>query len=168
MRILGIDPALRTTGYGVIDATDPRRARLVEAGVVAPRNGDSLERRLHELHAGIADVIAQTRPDLAVIEDLYASHRSPATGVLMAHARGVLCLAVAQAGIAVHTLGHARVKRALVGSGSARKDQVNAMVTHLLGLRRAPKPNDVSDALALALAFANIAGRTVPNVSRRG
>ena len=166
MRILGIDPALRTTGYGVIDATDPRRARLVEAGVVAPRNDTSLERRLHELHAGIVDVIAQTRPDLAVIEELYTSHRSPATGVLMAHARGVLCLAVAQAGIEVHTLGHARVKRALVGSGTARKEQVNAMVTHLLGLRRPPKPDDVSDALALALAFANIAGRTIPASGR--
>ncbi len=74
----------------------------------------------------------------------------------MGHARGVLCLASAQAGVAVHTLGHARVKRALVGSGSARKEQVNAMVTQLLGLAPAPKPNDVSDALALALAFLNV------------
>jgi crossover junction endodeoxyribonuclease RuvC len=68
----------------------------------------------------------------------------------------VLCLAAAQAGVMVHTLAHAHVKRALVGSGSARKDQVNAMVTHLLRLRTAPKPNDVSDALALALAFLNM------------
>ena len=68
-------------------------------------------------------------------------------------------MAAAQAGAAVHTLGHARVKRALVGSGSARKSQVNAMVTHLLGLRSAPKPDDVSDALALAIAFVNIAQR---------
>ena len=157
MRILGIDPALRTTGYGVIDATTARRARLVEAGVVAPRNGAPLEQRLCELHAGIADVIAQTRPEMVVIEDLYTSYRNPETALLMAHARGVLCLAAAQAGITVYALGHARVKRALVGSGSARKAQVNAMVTHLLGLRTAPKPDDVSDALALALAFLNIA-----------
>lgn len=74
----------------------------------------------------------------------------------MGHARGVLCLASAQAGVTVHSLGHARVKRALVGAGSARKEQVNAMVTRLLGLRRAPEPNDVSDALALALAFLNV------------
>ena len=71
----------------------------------------------------------------------------------MAHARGVLCLASAQAGVAVHTLGHARVKLALVGSGSARKAQVGAMVRHLLGLRAVPHPDDVSDALALALAY---------------
>jgi crossover junction endodeoxyribonuclease RuvC len=160
MRILGIDPALRTTGYGAIESSRAR-VRLIEAGIVAPRAGGSLEERLRELHVGITDVIAQTRPESIVIEELYTTYRNPATAILMAHARGVLCLAAAQAGIAVHTLGHTRVKSALVGSGSARKDQVNAMVTHLLGLRRAPKPNDVSDALALALAYLNTMQRRI-------
>lgn len=155
MRILGIDPALRTTGYGVIERSRTR-VRLVEAGIVAPYAGGRLEERLAQLHAGIADVIAQTQPGLIVIEELYATYKSTGTALLMAHARGVLCLAGAQAGIEVHTLGHAHVKRALVGSGAARKEQVNAMVVHLLGLRIAPKPNDVSDALALALAFSNM------------
>jgi crossover junction endodeoxyribonuclease RuvC len=158
LRILGIDPALRTTGYGVIERT-PRGARLVEAGVVAPRVTGSLEQRLRELHAGITEVIAATEPGLVVIEELYTTYRNPSTAILMAHARGVLCLAGAQAGIPVHTLGHAHVKRALTGSGGARKEQVNAMVMRMLGLRAAPKPNDVSDALALALAFLNAAGR---------
>lgn len=155
MRILGIDPALRTTGYGVIESSSGR-VRLVEAGVVAPRAGAALEQRLRELHAGIAEVIAQTQPQSVVIEELYTVYRNPSTAILMAHARGVLCLAAAQAGIGVNTLGHAHVKRALVGSGSARKGQVNAMVTQLLGLRVAPEPEDVSDALALALAFLNM------------
>jgi crossover junction endodeoxyribonuclease RuvC len=158
MRILGIDPALRTTGYGVIESLRSR-VRLIEAGIVAPRNGGTLEQRLRELHAGISDVIVQTQPQSIVIEELYTNYRNPGTALLMAHARGVLCLAAAQAGVAVHTLGHARVKRALVGSGNARKAQINAMVTHLLGLRAAPKPDDVSDALALALAFLNMTGR---------
>lgn len=152
MRILGIDPALRTTGYGVIDAT-PRRVRLVEAGIVTPRTDAALEERLRELHAGIAEVIAQTAPQLVVIEELYTKYKNPSTAILMAHARGVLCLASAQAGVAVRTLGHAHVKRALVGSGAARKEQVAAMVRQLLGLRAAPRPHDVSDALALALAY---------------
>lgn len=155
MRILGIDPALRTTGYGVIESARAR-VRLVEAGIVAPSVRGSLEERLRELHAGITDVIEQTRPQSIVIEELYTTYRNPLTAILMAHARGVLCLAAAQAGVAVHTLGHARVKRALVGSGSAQKRQVNAMVTHMLGLSAAPKPDDVSDALALALAFLNV------------
>jgi crossover junction endodeoxyribonuclease RuvC len=155
MRVLGIDPALRTTGYGVVEGTRARM-RLVEAGVVTPRVRDTLERRLRELHAGISDVIAQTQPESIVIEELYTTYRNPGTAILMAHARGVLFLAAAQAGIAVHSLGHSHVKRALVGSGSARKGQVNAMVTQLLGLRQAPEPEDVSDALALALAFVNM------------
>jgi crossover junction endodeoxyribonuclease RuvC len=154
MRILGIDPDLRTTGYGVIERTS-RRVRLVEAGIVAPRIDAPLEERLCELHAGIRDVIAQTRPELVVIEELYSKYKNPSTAILMAHARGVLCLASAQAGIAVRTLGHARVKRALVGSGAARKDQVAAMVRQLLGLRAMPRPHDVSDALALALAYSS-------------
>lgn len=135
---------------------------MIEAGVVAPAASATLEERLRDLYAGICEVIAQTQPGMVVIEELYTTYRNPRAALLMGHARGVLCLASAQAGIAVHSLGHARVKRALVGSGSARKEQVNAMVTQLLGLRHAPRPNDVSDALALALAFLNVIDR--PNV----
>lgn len=156
LRILGIDPALRTTGYGAIVRHNGRPV-LIEAGVVVPNVRATLEQRLRELHEGICEVIAQTQPTIVVIEELYTTYTNPRTALLMSHARGVLCLASAQSGIPVHTLGHARVKRALVGSGSARKEQVGAMVAQLLGLRSRPKPHDVSDALALALAFLNIA-----------
>ena len=151
-RILGIDPGLRTTGYGVIDYASGR-AQLLEAGVIAPRSSATLEERLRDLHAGITAVVAATQPDIMVIEDLYTTYKNPRTAIMMGHARGVLCLAGAQHGVTVHTLAHSLVKRALIGSGAARKDQVNRMVTQLLGLRRRPEPNDVSDALALALAF---------------
>ena len=155
MRVLGIDPALRVTGYGAIDARNGR-ITLVEAGIIAPKVDRTLEERLHELHRSLSDVLAQTQPDVVVIEELYTTYKNPTTAILMGHARGVMCLASAQAGVGVHTIGHAHVKRALVGSGAARKDQVNAMVTRLLNLRTAPKPNDVSDALALALAYLNM------------
>lgn len=155
MRILGIDPALRVTGYGAIDSSTAG-VRLVEAGVVAPKTDAPLEERLRALHAGITDVIAQTHPDIVVIEELYTTYKNPSTAILMGHARGVMCLASAQAGVGVRTLGHAHVKRALIGSGAARKEQVNAMVVRLLRLRTAPKPNDVSDALAIAIAYANM------------
>ena len=130
--------------------------RLVEAGVLAPRTAGTLEERLRELHAAITEVLEQTRPSVVVIEELYTTYKNPRTAILMGHARGVLCLASAQAGVAVQTLGHARVKRALVGSGAARKEQVGSMVRQLLGLRSVPKPHDVSDALALALAYHNV------------
>jgi crossover junction endodeoxyribonuclease RuvC len=166
MRVLGIDPALRTTGYGAIELR-AGSVTLIEAGVITPQTTAPLEMRLHELHAGICDVVAATRPDAIVIEELYTTYRNPLTAILMAHARGVLCLAGAQAGVAVHTLGHAHVKRALVGSGSASKDQVNAMVVRLLSLRRPPQPNDISDALAIALAYVNMARSPVPMPLKR-
>ncbi|HTX56327.1 MAG TPA: crossover junction endodeoxyribonuclease RuvC [Candidatus Acidoferrales bacterium] len=155
MRILGLDPALRVTGYGVIERRGGGLA-LIEAGVVSPSPHAALEQRLQELHSGIRSLLEQTAPDVVVIEELYTTYKNPTTAILMGHARGVMCLASAQAGIPVRTLGHTRVKRALVGSGSASKDQVNAMVTRLLNLRVAPRPNDVSDALAIALAYLNV------------
>jgi crossover junction endodeoxyribonuclease RuvC len=160
VRILGIDPALRVTGYGVIEQVK-NRVVLVEAGVVSPRVDRTLEERLHELHVGLTEVLAETKPDIVVIEELYTTYKNPKTAILMGHARGVMCLVSAQAGVPVHTLGHAHVKRALVGSGAARKDQVNAMVTRLLRLKKAPKPNDVSDALALAIAYLNMTGHVL-------
>ena len=164
-RILGVDPGLRITGYGVIDVVSGR-ARLVEAGVVTPKIGATLEQRLRELHEGMSAVVSATRPDAMVVEEVYTTYKNPRTAVMMGHARGVLYLAGAQGGVPVHTLGHSLVKRALIGSGAARKDQVNQMVTHLLRLRARPHPNDVSDALALALAFANMHDRRSTIVSR--
>lgn len=154
-RILGVDPGLRTTGYGVIDCTG-EQTRLVEAGIVVSNAGAALEQRLRELHDGMSRVIAATRPSAVVIEELYTTYKNPLTAIMMGHARGVLCLAGAQHGVPVHTLAHSLVKRALIGSGSARKEQVNRMVVQLLGLRVHPQPHDVSDALALALAWRNV------------
>lgn len=155
MRVLGIDPALRVTGYGVVE-WHANRFRLIEAGVIAPHPGNALEIRLRELHAAVTEIISATSPDLIVIEELYTTYRNLQTAIMMGHARGVLALAGAQAGLPIQTLGHTRVKRALIGSGAASKNQVNAMITQLLGLRRAPRSNDVSDALALAIAYLNV------------
>lgn len=155
MRVLGIDPGLRVTGYGAIEV-GAKRSRLIEAGIVAPDTGATLEERLNALHRGITEVVAATAPDMVVIEELFSVYKNPLTAVLMGHARGVLCLAAAQHGIAVQSLGHSLVKRALTGSGAAKKEQVRSMVIHLLRLSSVPEPADVSDALALALAYANM------------
>lgn len=154
-RILGIDPGLRISGYGAIECSRGD-ARLIEAGVIAPRIAQNIEDRLRELHDAITAVIRSTKPTAIVIEELYTTYRNPLTAILMGHARGVLCLAGAQAGVPVRTLAHSFVKRSLVGSGGASKDQVNRMVAQMLGVRRTIAPNDVSDALALALALANV------------
>jgi len=154
-RILGVDPGLRTTGYGVIE----RRGdgyRLIEGGVLQARADKPLEVRLHEIHAAMLDVITSTKPDCMVVEELWSSYKNPATAVLMGHARGVIALAAGANGVPVHHLAHALVKRVLAGSGGASKAQVKSMVVQLLKLKRAPEPDDVSDALALAIAYTNI------------
>jgi crossover junction endodeoxyribonuclease RuvC len=159
-RILGVDPGLRTTGYGVIDC-DGGRCRLVEGGVLQPQAGLPLEQRLAQLHAAMVEVVVSTRPNCMVVEELWTSYKNPTTAVLMGHARGVIALAAGANGVMVEHLAHSLVKRALAGSGAAPKAQVSGMVVQLLGLRAAPQPPDVSDALAIAIAFANIDSQRV-------
>jgi len=154
-RILGVDPGLRTTGYGVVEVRDGA-FWLIEGGVLQPDAKASLERRLVQLHDAMVEVVRATRPDCMVVEELWTSYEHPQTAVLMGHARGVLALAAGAHGIPVHDLAHASVKRAVTGSGSATKTQVKGMVVQLLRLAAPPQPDDVSDALALALAFANV------------
>jgi crossover junction endodeoxyribonuclease RuvC len=154
-RILGVDPGLRTTGYGVIDC-EAGRCRLVEGGVLQPDTDLPLEQRLTQLHAAMVDVVVSTRPDCMVVEELWTSYKNPTTAVLMGHARGVIALAAGANGVRMERLAHSMVKRALAGSGAAPKAQVSGMVVQLLGLRAIPQPPDVSDALAIAIAFANI------------
>lgn len=154
-RILGVDPGLRTTGYGVIERSGDGY-RLIEGGVLQPRADQPIELRLHQLHEAMLDVVRTTRPDCMVIEELWTAYKNPMTAVLMGHARGVIALAAGANGIPVHHLAHALVKRVLAGSGAAPKAQVKGMVVQLLGLKKPPEPDDVSDALALAIAYTNI------------
>ena len=161
MRILGVDPGLRTTGYGVIDVTADR-FRLVEGGVLRPQATLSLEARLAELHAAILDVVRSTRPECMVVEELWSAPKHPLTGVLMGHARGVIALAAGLCDVTFEEISHVTVKRALTGNGAARKDQVKAMVCVQLGLTVSPEPDDVSDALALALVYGMRGG--IPDV----
>lgn len=153
MRVLGIDPGLRTTGYGVIDA-GAGTFRLVEGGVLRPKTALSLEGRLTQLHAAVLEVVQAMRPDWMVVEELWSAPKHPPTAVLMGHARGVIVLAAGQCAVGFEELSHVTVKRALTGNGGARKAQVKAMVCLQLGLATPPEPDDVSDALALALVFA--------------
>jgi crossover junction endodeoxyribonuclease RuvC len=152
MRILGIDPGLRTTGYGIVDV-EGATFRLIEGGVLRPKTTLSLEGRLAQLHGAVLDVVRATRPDCMVVEELWSTPKHPLTAVLMGHARGVIALAAGQCDVAFEELSHVTVKRALTGNGAARKEQVKAMVCVQLGLSAPPEPDDVSDALALALVF---------------
>jgi crossover junction endodeoxyribonuclease RuvC len=150
LRILGIDPGLNITGYGVLD-TDGRQLRLVEAGVVRGKTRGSLTARLREIHAGVVEVIAGLKPDVMAIEELYSHYARPRTAILMGHARGVICLAAALADIPVHHYSATQIKRILTGNGRAPKSQVQRAIQRELSLPAVPEPPDVADALAVAL-----------------
>ena len=150
MLVLGIDPGLNTTGYGVLDFAD-RLPRLVEAGVVRGKRGASLAERVAEIHAGVADVIKSLQPEVLAIEELYSHYDRPTTAILMGHARGVILLAAAQVGIAVHSYPSTQVKKTITGNGHAAKWQIQAAIRQELGLAADPEPPDVADALAIAL-----------------
>jgi crossover junction endodeoxyribonuclease RuvC len=158
MRILGIDPSVRSTGYGVIDCRGPTLT-LVEAGVIATDGREPFAHRLSDISASLDAVIKATRPDLVAVEEVFARAVNPKTTIMMAHARGALLACAAQAGLTIVEFSATSVKRAVVGSGAASKRQVGAMVSHVLALTRTPRPEDVTDALALAIACANRNGR---------
>jgi crossover junction endodeoxyribonuclease RuvC len=149
-RIVGFDPGLNTTGYGVVEWSGGA-VRLLEAGTVRPRS-DSLEERLLEIHSGVREVLAAFRPAAMAIEQIFVHARFPKTAILMGHARGVICLAAAQDGLSINHYLPTRVKSTLTGNGHAGKEQVQAAVQRELGLRSRPEPADAADALAIALA----------------
>jgi crossover junction endodeoxyribonuclease RuvC len=150
LRILGIDPGLNITGYGVLEA-DSGRLRLCEAGVIRGRSRGSLAKRLVEIHEGLAEVIAGLKPDVMALEELYSHYDRPRTAILMGHARGVICLAAAQAGIPIKHYAATQIKRILTGSGRAPKSQMQRAIQRELALAKPPEPPDVADALAAAL-----------------
>lgn len=150
MRILGIDPGLNCTGYGVVDFDPPGTVPL-DAGVIRTLASASLEVRLATLAQGIREVISEWNPDVLVVEQLYSKYEHPKTAILMGHARGIALLAAAERGLEVVAYQASSVKRSLTGHGRASKQQVGAMVAKALGLAEVPEPPDVSDALALCL-----------------
>jgi crossover junction endodeoxyribonuclease RuvC len=147
--ILGIDPGLNTTGYGVIDVSTGK-VRLLEAGVVKSQAGE-VAHKVKDIYDGVREVIEMFSPEVLAIEKLYTHYDRPTTAILMGHARGCICLAAAQSGIDVVSYEATKVKKLLTGSGRATKDQVQRAIKLELGLEQYPDPPDVADAIALAL-----------------
>ncbi|MDD5044641.1 MAG: crossover junction endodeoxyribonuclease RuvC [Candidatus Omnitrophica bacterium] len=157
MRILGIDPALTTTGYGLIEFKN-NKPRLIEAGVVRTDAKDDLAKRLNKIYRSLLKLVDETKPDVLVLEKLYAHYAHPTTAYLLGHARGVVCLLCAVKNIPLVEYAATHVRKAVLGRGSASKLQVQQMVMHVLSLGAvSPKYFDVTDALALALAHTNVA-----------
>ena len=150
MIVLGIDPGTATTGYGVVRGDGSGPMNLIECGVIRTRARDPLAVRLHEIHVGVVELIARHCPDALAVEDVFYA-RNVRTTIVLGHARGVVLLAGAQAGLAIHEFPPAEIKKAIVGTGAATKEQVQFMVTRLLRLRAVPSPSDAADGIAAAL-----------------
>jgi len=151
MRVLGLDPGLRTTGWGLIDA-EAGRLRHVANGAVASGAGDTAT-RLSRLYDGIAAVIVEYRPDQAAVEETFLN-RNPGSTLKLGLARGVVLLAPARAGLPVAEYSANHVKKSVVGAGHAAKEQVSMMVGRLLPGGEISGP-DAADALAVAICHAH-------------
>jgi crossover junction endodeoxyribonuclease RuvC len=156
MRVLGIDPGLRLTGYGCVTG-QPGRPELIEAGVfrlVSKGPLRSVSARLEELSRDLGAVLDRLEPQAVAVEGLFTHYRHPTTAVVMAHARGVVLLEIETRGLDLIELKPAAVKKSITGSGRADKAQMQRAIQSLFSLPEPPEPPDVADALAIAVCGA--------------
>lgn len=152
MRILGIDPGLNTTGYGVIEG-EGFKISLIEAGFIRTNPKDKIEVRLEKIHRALNKIIAKFKPGVLVLEKLYAHWRHPTTAYVLGHARGTICLSARENNVELVEYAATRIKKSITGRGHASKQQVQMMIQKILDLEMPPHPLDVSDALALAIGY---------------
>lgn len=161
MRILGIDPGLKLTGYGIIDCSGAASLRcpaLVDAGVIRLDAKTQLPSRLHELYRELDALFEEYRPDICAVEMLYAHYKHPRTAIMMGHARGVILLAAQRHAAAIKQFPANRVKQSISGHGHAGKGQIQRAIQLTWNLPQPPNPPDVADALAIALCCARSLG----------
>lgn len=155
MRILGIDPGLNTTGYGLIEGCG-LKVRLIDAGYIRTNPKDTMHNRLSYIHRAVNKIINKFKPEVLVLEKLYAHWKHPTTAYILGHARGIICLAARENKINVVEYAATRIKKAITGQGHASKSQIQRMIQSLLLLKTLPKPTDVADALALSVGHSCI------------
>jgi crossover junction endodeoxyribonuclease RuvC len=154
--VLGIDPGLANTGYGVVAQREGHRLVALDGGMIQTRPGLALERRLADIHAAVDALLAEHEPDGVALEELYFG-QNVKTAFAVGQARGVVMLAAGQREVACASYTPQKVKSAVCGNGRADKQQVARMVQALLGLQAPPTPDHAADALAVAICHANCA-----------
>ena len=152
MRILGIDPGYGITGFGVIESSRGEN-RLITCGAITTPAGMDFSARLEIIYEDMRQLLEQSKPDAVAIEELFFG-QNVTTGIGVAQSRGVILLAIRQAGLEVSSYKPMQVKQALVGYGNATKHQMMDMTKRLLKLPAMPKPDDAADAIAIALCHA--------------
>lgn len=158
MIILGIDPAIRTTGYGVIRVEEGGRAEILDCGLIVNKPKEPHSECLRRLLGGMKELIAAFSPDAAAIEEPFMG-RNAGTAIILGMARGAIVAALADCGVPVYSYSARSAKRAAVGSGGASKEQVALMMSAQLGIDCASIKLDATDALAIALCHGQLACR---------
>ena len=148
--VLGIDPGTATTGFGLVRERDDGSLEMVEFGIISTPKEDAAHHRLVQLYDEMKKIIKRHKPDSVGVEKLFFQ-RNISTAIAVGQARGVVMLAIAQAGLDVAEYTPNEVKQAVAGYGSADKRQVQEMVRVLLSMPSIPKPDDAADALAIAI-----------------
>ncbi len=154
MLVLGVDPGLAATGYGLI-AYESGGPRIIEGGVIRSRESDPLATRVGEICAGMRELLAEFHPDVLSMEELYSHYKHPKTAIIMGHARGAVLVAAHEQNIPVKHYAATMIKMALTGNGRAKKEQVRQMILRTLDLQGPTEPLDTYDALAVALCHIN-------------
>ena len=152
MRILGIDPGYGITGFGIVDA-QRNQFQLLQYGAITTPPGTDFPVRLQMIYNDMTQLLQMAKPDAVAIEELFFG-QNVTTGIGVAQSRGVILLAVAQAGVPVYQYKPMQVKQSVVGYGNATKHQVQDMTRRILRLEKMPKPDDAADAIAIALCHA--------------
>ncbi len=155
MIILGIDPGLKATGYGFIK-NELRHSKLLEAGTIEPKPREQIQNKIQKIYSVLEELIEQYKPDVLVLEKLFAHSKHPITASIMGHVRGVICLLCAQKNVKLVELSPKRVRKAVTGNGNASKEQTKSVVAYILKIDEEKLSLDSSDALALALGYSQI------------
>ncbi len=158
MIIIGVDPGLQITGYGILQS-DGNAVRVVEAGVIKTNEKDGFEGRLSEIYTEFGNIIKQHQPDYIAVEELYSHYAHPRTAIVMGHARGIVFLQAALSRIPIVSYASTRIKNSLTGNGRATKRQVMKMVESILNITETITSPDTADALAVALCHHNALAR---------
>jgi crossover junction endodeoxyribonuclease RuvC len=154
MKILGIDPGLQVCGYACLEISAAGQ-KLIEAGVFRTSNGAAIEERLNQIAEDIKSLLEKLTPEIVAVEELYSHYAHPKTAILMGHARGVILQKLAEAAVEVRSFSATRIKKSVTGNGRASKEQMQKTVQAILSLPQLPQPNDVADAVAVAMCCAN-------------
>lgn len=158
--IIGVDPALTSTGYGIVRVDERGEVSLVEGGVIRTKPSETLEARLTVIHQKIIEILHEFKPSAMAIESLHARYRNLKTAIIMGHARGAVVLASGQLNIPVHDYAPARVKSIVAGNGRAGKPEMLAAVKLRLRINEALQQYDVADALGVAICHAQLSTST--------